>query len=595
MLSYAEQAKMTEYLTSIYDRIELELLRNLASAFANAKFGGATEWRAQMLERMGWYNRKNAAMIARYSGQSEKAVAEIFRDLSVKALAGEETVYQTAFDRGLLPPGKGRPVNPEESAAISQVLDAAIAGADSYLNLVNTTCAECAQSAYIDVVNKTYIETATGIKDYNTAIRQAVNTLAQNGLTTVTYHRRDGTAIQYPVDAAVRRNIMTSIGQTTARMQLTRAEEWGSNYMEVTSHAGARPSHAEWQGQVYMIHGSSDEYKNLYDATGYGTGDGLCGWNCRHNLYPFIPGISVRGSFPIDEAQNQREYELTQQQRKLERKVRQLRRECLVSNAMGNRAQFMKASARLKNKEAELKDFMERTDRTQAARVSTAGFGRSVSQKAVQANKKVKQNIAFQQTLLDRFGIDAKGFETYQGAPSVLDEMVSMIDKLHKDFPDDVAKMILRYADLKDTDTFGQYDPKTKAISLNRQLFDDTPLLKSEYEKLVQSGHFPKGTDYKSVIAHEFGHQYHIQNGFGAGNTIRAAYKNDTGNPYPSKKRGDVWLKTQLSEYAAKECQPARTEAIAETFSEWYNSSEPRSACKSIMQEILNGVNQSAI
>lgn len=148
---------------------------------------------------------------------------------------------------------------------------------------------------------------------------------------------------------------------------------------------------------------------------------------------------------------------------------------------------------------------------------------------------------------------------------------------------------------MKDTDTFGQYDPKTKAISLNRQLFDDTPLLKSEYEKLVQSGHFPKGTDYKSVIAHEFGHQYHIQNGFGAGNTIRAAYKNDTGNPYPSKKRCDVWLKTQLSEYAAKECQPARTEAIAETFSEWYNSSEPRSACKSIMQEILNGVNQSAI
>lgn len=490
MLSYAEQAKMTEYLVSIYDQIELELLQNLASSFANAKFGGATEWRAQMLERMGWYNRRNAAIIAKYSGQSEKAVTEIFRDLGVKALANEETAYESAFDRGLL---STRPVNVTESAAISQILDAAIDNADSYLNLVNTTCAECGKSAYIDVVNKAYIETATGIKDYNTAIRQAVNTLAQNGLTTVTYYRRDGTAIKYPVDAAVRRNIMTSIGQTTAKMQMARADEWGNNYMEVTSHAGARPSHAEWQGQVYMIHGSSDEYKNLYDATGYGTGDGLCGWNCRHNLYPFIPGVSVRGSFPIDEAQNQREYALTQRQRRLEREVRQLRRECFASNALGDKAQFMKDSARLKNKETELKDFIQNTNRTQTARVSTAGFGRRVSQQAVQANKKVQQNIAFQQTLLGRFGIDAKGFETYQGAPSVLDEMVSMIDKLHKDFPDDVGKMILMYGNLNNDVDFAEYDSKkTKAIILNCQLFDDTAKLKTEYENLVQSGHFPK-------------------------------------------------------------------------------------------------------
>lgn len=583
MLSYAEQAKMTEYLVSVYDQIELELLQNLAASFANAKFGGATEWRAQMLERMGWYNRKNAAIIAKYSSRTEKAVAEIFRDLGVKALANEETAYLTAFDRGLLPT---RPVNPAESAAISQVLDAAIGNADSYLNLVNTTCAECAQSAYIDVVNKAYIETATGIKDYSTAIRQAVNTLAKNGLTTVTYRRRDGTAIKYPVDAAVRRNFMTAIGQTAARMQLTRADEWGNNYMEVTSHAGARPSHAEWQGQVYMIHGSSDEYKNLYDATGYGTGDGLCGWNCRHNLYPFIPGVSVRGSFPIDEAENRKEYELTQRQRKLEREVRRLRRECFASNALGDKAQFMKDSARLKNKEAALKDFMERTDRTQAARVSTAGFGRSVSQKAVQANKKVQRNIAFQQTLFDRFGVNAKGFETYQGAQSVLDEMVGIIDKLHKDFPDDVAKMILRYGDLKDTGTFGQYDPKTKAISLNRQLFDDTPLLKSEYEKLVRSGHFPKGTDYKSVIAHEFGHQYDYAHELGTGKILRDGYHSITGDN-PSSGKIKIMLQSQVSLYSAFDTGKPHTEAIAECFNQWYNSDEQSDICKYVMNQLL--------
>ena len=47
----------------------------------------------------------------------------------------------------------------------------------------------------------------------------------------------------------------------------------------------------------------------------------------------------------------------------------------------------------LKAKEAELKDFIQTTNRTQTARVSTAGFGRSVSQKAVQANRKALQNF----------------------------------------------------------------------------------------------------------------------------------------------------------------------------------------------------------
>lgn len=371
MLSYAEQAKMTDYLVSIYDQIELELLENLIAAIKKTKYGGATEWRAQMLERMGWYNRRNVAAIAKKTGRTQQEVRKIFKDLGLNALTHEETLYQTAFDRGLLPT---RPINLAESAAISQILDAAIGNAESYINLVNTTCEEAAKSAYMDVVNKAYIETITGVKDYNTAIRHAVNNLAKNGLATVTYYRKDGKAINYPVDAAVRRNIMTSIGQTTGKMQLARAEEWGCNYMEVTSHFGARPSHAEWQGQVYMINGSDDEYKNLAEATKYGTGEGLKGWNCRHDMYPFIPGVSVRGSFPIDLKENETEYKLTQQQRALEREVRQLRRECVAAEKMGTKAEFTSKSMELKDKETELKDFIEKNERTQAARVSTAGY-----------------------------------------------------------------------------------------------------------------------------------------------------------------------------------------------------------------------------
>lgn len=60
--------------------------------------------------------------------------------------------------------------------------------------------------------------------------------------------------------------------------------------MEVTAHAGARPEHAEWQGKIYSRSGKSKKYPSLKDKTGYGTGPGLGGWNCRHSMFPFYEG-----------------------------------------------------------------------------------------------------------------------------------------------------------------------------------------------------------------------------------------------------------------------------------------------------------------
>ncbi len=68
----------------------------------------------------------------------------------------------------------------------------------------------------------------------------------------------------------------------------------GCDLVEVTAHAGARPEHAEWQGKVYSRSGTSKKYPSLVKVTGYGTGAGLGGWNCRHNMLPFFEDISTR-------------------------------------------------------------------------------------------------------------------------------------------------------------------------------------------------------------------------------------------------------------------------------------------------------------
>ena len=74
-------------------------------------------------------------------------------------------------------------------------------------------------------------------------------------------------------------------------LQLARMEEMDCEFVEVTAHEGARPTHAVWQGRVYHRGGAvvhdGERYEDFEAATGYGTGPGLCGWNCRHNFYPY--------------------------------------------------------------------------------------------------------------------------------------------------------------------------------------------------------------------------------------------------------------------------------------------------------------------
>ena len=121
--------------------------------------------------------------------------------------------------------------------------------------------------------------------------------------------------------------------------------------MEVTAHSGARTgngvaNHAGWQGKVYSRSGNSLKYPSLRVATGYGTGAGLGGWNCRHSFFPFIEGASER-AYDDDElkalkapkyeynGKKMTEYEATQRQRYIERQIRRYKREVAGLDAAG--------------------------------------------------------------------------------------------------------------------------------------------------------------------------------------------------------------------------------------------------------------------
>lgn len=178
---------------------------------------------------------------------------------------------------------------------------------------------------YSNYLDNACYDIVTGAFDYGSVLRRVVTQLTNSGLRKTEY----GSGYASRVEVAARRAVMTGVANLTGEIADYNAKKLGTEYFEVEWHAGARPTHAVWQGQVWTK-------EQLYSVCGLGTVTGLLGANCYHTYYPFFPGISQRNwSDEWLEAQNRKEskpkelrgkeytlYEAKQRQRQMETAMR---------------------------------------------------------------------------------------------------------------------------------------------------------------------------------------------------------------------------------------------------------------------------------
>ena len=180
----------------------------------------------------------------------------------------------------------------------------------------------------------TRVESGEGLR---AAMERACAALADAGLETVDY--RSG--VRTSADAAMRRHLVTQWNQARADLLWHRMDEWECDLVFTSAHYGARPTHAVWQGKVFSRSGSSPDYPDLVQATGYGTVTGLCGANCRHEMTPYVEGYSQLPDTDFSEQEritgmtSEEYYEATQRQRRYEAAIRKTKREIAVGREAG--------------------------------------------------------------------------------------------------------------------------------------------------------------------------------------------------------------------------------------------------------------------
>jgi len=370
----------------VYGAVTDRILINLAHYFRYLKPGekipGSFEYQARMLAQMGQVNRETAAIIMQSLGGADEALFNVLSEAIMEGLKNEEPQLRKAAEKGLL---NNSLVPPEVTPNQMQAFQSYYRQAADKLNLVNTVMLESTQQAYLttvvnvtnqiaktqSILNVAAGEVVTGVSSFNQALHSAVGKMVQNGLTGFVDHAGHN----WSPEAYVAMDIRTTVANTARDAVLERNQEYGNDLYQVSTHDGARPLCYPWQGKVISTSGRRGTTEDLDgnqitihsedEIESFRYGGGLFGVNCGHYPMVFIPGMSTLEDVPQDPEDNEKTYAESQEQRRLERKLRAEKRDLEVMKAQGASSEAIRAQKeKVRQASKGIDEFCEETGRT---------------------------------------------------------------------------------------------------------------------------------------------------------------------------------------------------------------------------------------
>lgn len=403
MLTPKELSEVADTMHPVLDELNTWITNDMIGRLIKRfnKYGkymltGTDEWQSQVYKDAGGHYEALLQKMQEMSGKTEAEVKAIFEDIGLRAWSSDDAFY---VGQGL------ESISLIGSERIMNILSDTYRRTNGEIKNFTRSTALASQQRYIKAMDAAHIRVMSGAQSYTAAVRDVVNELAEKQ-----------TTVKYPsghvdtIETAVFRAIRTGTAQASGNMTLQGMIEHDWDLIRVSAHLGARygdggenpGNHFWWQGKLYSRTGRTPGYLLFEEATGYGTGEGLCGWNCRHSFGPGSPNFNPYKEYDAEE--NKKAYELSQRQRKLERTIRADKLKVMglreaVDNAEDDKLKTMlsedyeKASARLSMHNAEYNHLCESNGlKRLSERISIAKWNRSEAMKAVRAAQRYKKS-----------------------------------------------------------------------------------------------------------------------------------------------------------------------------------------------------------
>lgn len=309
--------------------------------------------------------------IARLTGLNERAIKQLIKTVAKDAYQDAKPYYDY----------RQKPYIPfEKNIELQRVVKAvAKQTSDAYVNLSNARAFMIRDlknpkkliptkisKTYYSIVDEAIQASQSGVIDYNTAMRRTMRQLSESGIRYVTYQAESGKRFTQQLDVAVKRNLMDGIRQLNQAVQDEVGKQYGADGKEITVHEHSAPDHEPIQGHQF----TNEEYDKLQSGEAFEDVNGkkfapiarhIGQYNCRHFTYSIIVGVNKPNFSEKQLEQNIRRnqkgytdkngnhytlYECAQELRKMERDIRQLKRDIIVARESGD--EFMERESRAK-------------------------------------------------------------------------------------------------------------------------------------------------------------------------------------------------------------------------------------------------------
>ncbi|MCQ2173303.1 MAG: phage minor capsid protein [Bacteroidales bacterium] len=242
----AFESKMRELQLRIMEDIVRRLRKNAGEVTA------AAAWQMQRAYELGVSKQALRQLLEQVAVELETQVDEVYDSRLANVYSADRQRYKAA----------GKPfIEYAENKELQQLISAVKAQTkDEFRNITQSMGFALPSGEngkiefhpiadyYQQTLDGAVMDIASGAFDYNTVLKRITNEMTNSGVRTVAY----ASGHTDRIEVAARRAVMTGFHQVVAKKAEQDMAALDTNYVEVTWHHGARPTHQVWQGKVYF-------------------------------------------------------------------------------------------------------------------------------------------------------------------------------------------------------------------------------------------------------------------------------------------------------------------------------------------------------
>lgn len=316
-------------------------------------------WQAEQLQKLGRLNLQAIKLMAETDGLSQTAIEDLikFHGLQIKQEIDSKLQHVT---------GSPIPSSEETELLIKGIVDQTWNDLQNNVNetLITRNYGNSAiTQTYRRILTESTAATVSGLMTHEDAVNLAIQRAVDRGLPTKLI---DKAGHNWSLEGYVRMVINTTVNRTYNEIRLQRMKDFDMHLALMSSHPNSRPACAYIQGHVVnLVPPESPDFNPRYDSIynhDYGKPSGTQGINCRHILFPYVPGVNENHQPQYDPKEAIKNGKLVQQQRARERAIRDAKRRLKAAEKLDDKKMIDQTKTLLRARQAKLRDFIKETN-----------------------------------------------------------------------------------------------------------------------------------------------------------------------------------------------------------------------------------------